>query len=281
MLRYERALSEDIVKKMSESGCRYATIGNESGSPEVLTLMRKGVEPEVRNTLLSRLAAAGIGVNLQNFIGFPCEAKEQALETVRFLLSKKNVVMSVVLGGFVVTHGSPVALEPESFGVSSLELRILGSLYPEYNYQVSSGLQPEVVSELADQHYSFLGLGFPLSSFFMDTPSGAHNLFYLSRYGLDWMRKNLRNYTSISVKGLTKEDRLSWAKGVRWIKHADGKVSIFNTKSGALLRFDDTAGLCQQIDCCQGLSKTDTAEKQKKREKDLASLEREGFLLRL
>lgn len=278
VLRFDQGVSEEVVEKMALSGCRLADIGNESGSPEVLALMRKGIDPQTRNILLRRLAAAGIGIHLTNFIGFPGETEKQAYETVRFLLAQQEAVSSVALGKFAVTHGSPVARKPEVFGLTSLERRNPDSLYPEYRYQVSSGLQAEEVSALSDRLDGFLCLGFPGSVFFIDTPSGAHNLFYLAHHGLDWMRKNLRNDSFDTGVGVEEEGCVYWAEGVRWISYGTGNASIFHAPSGRLRRLEGAGELCALIDHGYRYVKSDSDQEQKKRFNDLASLVREGFL---
>lgn len=237
-LRFENAFTHGLIAQMADSGFCYASFGNESGSRQVLESMRKGTDPKHNAHLLGLMAEAGIGIDLQNFIGFPGESHDQAIETVRFLLAGKGAISTCALGTFRVTHGSPVALQPESFGVQHLELIDPESLMPAYRYKVNRGIKPEDLPAFGKQFAGFLGMNFPANSFFLDGSVGSHNLLYHARFGADWIRTHLGRFLFPPV-GWQGDGDLKLEEGVRWVHHGEGQIGFFNPTNGIFLQLEE------------------------------------------
>jgi len=76
-----------LLKRMKERGCDTIIFGAESGDPETLVKIRKGITlAQSRDTIL---AAQGAGINLKvNFmLGFPWETYQSVYNTLRFAAS--------------------------------------------------------------------------------------------------------------------------------------------------------------------------------------------------
>jgi anaerobic magnesium-protoporphyrin IX monomethyl ester cyclase len=118
-LRFEKALmDEDTWKDIFESGCRYLHFGFESGNERVLKLMGKATSLKTIQTILRMSSASGIWNHCMGFFGFPGETRKEAEDSIRFLHENKEYVHSVGFMTFVLCKYSPVAREPERFGVS-------------------------------------------------------------------------------------------------------------------------------------------------------------------
>ncbi|MFQ5672148.1 MAG: B12-binding domain-containing radical SAM protein [Nitrospinales bacterium] len=118
-MRFEETLLDDEVwRDAAESGCKYLHFGYESGSERVLKLMDKATNLQAIETNLKMSARFGIWNHCMGFFGFPGETREEAEESKRFLNENRDYVHSVGFMTFVLGKYSPVAMEPERFGVS-------------------------------------------------------------------------------------------------------------------------------------------------------------------
>jgi len=238
-LRYEKSFDDDTVAALVRSGLRQVSFGNESGSAQMLETMRKGTDPQRGVETIRRMAAHGVGIDLQNFIGFPGETHEQAQETVRFLVALKTMVTTCAFGAYYVAHGSPVALEPTAFGVSDLRLIDPERLIPSYHYTVDRGPDPAELPDLYKRFAGFIHLNFLTGTFFLELGIGAHTLLYHERYGSAWVCSRLP--LLLRRRGQWQSgDR--WGDGVRRVLHPDGSLSAFDSHSGVLLRVEQGQG---------------------------------------
>jgi radical SAM superfamily enzyme YgiQ (UPF0313 family) len=75
----------DVIKQLSEIGCRWFNVGFESGSQRVLDYMRKGTTVEQNEKAVEILRANNIRIFANIMFGIPMETKKEALETVEFV----------------------------------------------------------------------------------------------------------------------------------------------------------------------------------------------------
>ena len=117
-MRFEESLlEEEIWKDAAESGCKYLHFGYESGNTRVLNLMDKATNLDAIRTNLRMSSQAGIWNHLMGFFGFPGETEEEAEDTKRFVYENREHVHSLGFMTFVLGKYSPVAFEPEKYGV--------------------------------------------------------------------------------------------------------------------------------------------------------------------
>ncbi|MDR4509486.1 MAG: radical SAM protein [Candidatus Brocadiaceae bacterium] len=118
-LRFEELLmEEDIWRDAARSGCKYLHFGYESGNERVLKLMGKDINLETVKANLRMSAKHGIWNHCMGFFGFPGETREEAEDSKRFLQENREYVHSVGFTTFALGKFSPVAMDPERFGVS-------------------------------------------------------------------------------------------------------------------------------------------------------------------
>ena len=93
-MRFEETLlDEQVWKDAHASGCRYLHFGFESGNQRVHKL-------------------------IMGFFGFPGETREEAEDSKQFVLKNREHVHSLGFMTYVLGKYSPVAFEPEKYGVS-------------------------------------------------------------------------------------------------------------------------------------------------------------------
>ena len=118
-MRFEESLLEEQVwKDVAESGCKYLHFGYESGNQRVLKLMDKSTKLDAIETNLRMSSEAGIWNHLMGFFGFPGETNEEADDSKAFVEKNSAHIHSLGFMTFVLGKYSPVAFEPEKYGVS-------------------------------------------------------------------------------------------------------------------------------------------------------------------
>jgi anaerobic magnesium-protoporphyrin IX monomethyl ester cyclase len=112
------ALEPDAMEELAKGGACNLVIGLESGNEQVLAQMRKGASLAHGRRLLAACKRAGIGVNLQCFLGFPTETGAQALDTLAFIRECLSEKVTVSCGSYYLIKGSEVWRFPSRFGAS-------------------------------------------------------------------------------------------------------------------------------------------------------------------
>jgi len=73
-----------LLERMKQAGCERLLFGAESGSPEILKKIRKGITPEQTRQAVEMTRKAGIGVLASFVLGLPGETPETLKQTVDF-----------------------------------------------------------------------------------------------------------------------------------------------------------------------------------------------------
>jgi len=178
-MRFERSLlDEGVWQDAKDSGCRYLHFGYESGVERVLKLMDKAVTTEVITKHLQLSADVGIWNHCMGFFGFPGETKEEAWESVQFLEANKEHVHSLGFGTFDLSKHTPVAKNPEHWGVTAYK-NPEWDLALDYYYTVKNGMSVEeaerVFQEFERNHYA----GWDLRLFIRE-----YVYLYIARFGM-------------------------------------------------------------------------------------------------
>lgn len=100
-LRFDPAFTPELCKKIAQSGLRSALFGLESANLRILKLMKKGVTPQIALKILNNMTYAGIKPVVSCMIGFPSETQMEAMETISFLKSHKDIISQA----FLVRYG--------------------------------------------------------------------------------------------------------------------------------------------------------------------------------
>jgi hypothetical protein len=179
--RYEGGLTLPVLQSMFDGGCRQLTFGNESGSQRILNVMQKGTAVEENERIIKDAHRARIAVHLQNFVGFPSETREEAMQTIDQLVRLRRPITSFALGPFHLTEDSLCERNPDRFGIVNVRFKKPGDLDALRLYDVDRGISQRESRDLAMRLRSKLMGSFPHNDFFLDGPAGAHIMFYLER----------------------------------------------------------------------------------------------------
>jgi radical SAM superfamily enzyme YgiQ (UPF0313 family) len=150
-MRYEKSLlDEPVWEDAKQSGLKYLHVGYESGNERVLKLMDKATTTEVITRSLQLSAKAGIWNHAMGFFGFPGETREEALDSIQFLAKNKDIVHSVGFGTFDLSRHTPVAKNPEKWGVTAY-INPEWDLALDYYYTVRDGLSIEEAERVFEE----------------------------------------------------------------------------------------------------------------------------------
>lgn len=185
-IRLEAYWSKERCDLLKRSGCVAISVGFESGNQRVLDLIDKGTTPERVVETIHNFAAAGIGVQMMGFTGFPTETNTEALASVEFLRQHRNEWTFGGLGTFVLTPGSIIARDPARFGITDARPFIGEDIARHWFYRdpVAQALQAEMPNwerQLREAKSSVNRAPFPRP--FLGGVDTPHTLMYHDRFG--------------------------------------------------------------------------------------------------
>ena len=77
-------MSFEVLSLMKKAGCRNLHVGYESGDPDILKVIKKGVTVEQMTQFTLDARKAGLRIHGDFAIGFPEETPERAMRTIRW-----------------------------------------------------------------------------------------------------------------------------------------------------------------------------------------------------
>ena len=118
-IRFDNTFTPALAKKMARAGCIAVTGGLECANDRLLKLMNKGITCASAEKVLRGFRAAKIFVHAYLMYDFPTETKEEQKGAERYVksLAKKGLIQSCFWHRFALTVHSPIAREPEKFGI--------------------------------------------------------------------------------------------------------------------------------------------------------------------
>ncbi len=119
-MRPESALTPETCRRLYDGGAIAFSLGVESGSKRILSLINKGVSLEDMRSAIRNLANAGIAAECMTFTGFPGETGREALATMQFLDSLRENISLFICGEFDLVPGSRIARHPGEYGISDI-----------------------------------------------------------------------------------------------------------------------------------------------------------------
>jgi len=149
-LRWDAVLPSDRVNRLANAGARNLIFGLESGSVEVLRKMRKGGSLRHAKNVIKACKEAGVGVNLQCFLGFPGETRTQAAATISFLHEATGPKTTLSCGIFELQKGSAVWRQPQAYGIRLIPKAKDSDLPVKFEYRpcVGKTWQGRMISRL-------------------------------------------------------------------------------------------------------------------------------------
>ena len=130
-----------LLQKMKEAGFFYIDYGIESGNPDILKKIKKGITREQAEKAIRLTKDAGIRAGANFIIGHPGETMQTAMETVDFAV-KLNADVNAI-GLMVPYPGTEVARMAQK-GEGGYKL--LSFDWSDYNKQIGNALELETLS---------------------------------------------------------------------------------------------------------------------------------------
>jgi radical SAM superfamily enzyme YgiQ (UPF0313 family) len=149
-MRFEKAITQDLLEGMARGGCRMILFGLETASDRMIELMDKGTKRATMSRILKESTGAGIWNHTFFFFGFPTETLDDAQDTVNFVFEHGDVIHSGSPGEFVLERYSPVHLHPAKYGVRRIIQKPEQDLAIYFEYVLESGLDEQTAKAITE-----------------------------------------------------------------------------------------------------------------------------------
>ena len=151
-IRFDKGLTKDILSKAREAGCLKMVFGLESSNKRVLSLMDKGIETEITKSIIDNCDETGIAIHMYVIVGFPSETREEALETLDFVISNEKFMKSKGASClsclFELEKHAPILRDPGKYGLTKIGHPKQDDLSLGYFYETDRGMTPDESSEV-------------------------------------------------------------------------------------------------------------------------------------
>jgi len=151
-VRFDKGLTKDILSKAREAGCLKMVFGLESSNKRILSLMDKGIETEITKNIIADCDETGIAIHMYVIVGFPSETREEALETLDFVISNEKFLKakgaSCLACLFELEKHAPILRDPGKYGLTKIGHPKQDDLSLGYFYETDRGMTPEESGEV-------------------------------------------------------------------------------------------------------------------------------------
>ncbi|MCZ6513632.1 MAG: radical SAM protein [Nitrospinae bacterium] len=152
-LKFEKSLLRDNrMETIYQSGCRKLIFGLESYNQRVLDSMKKGCPKEVIDTTVEECIRIGIAMHFYILIGFPTETRDEVMDSVNFVMDNQAILdspgFSCIASQFDLEKGTPLAKDPDQWGVYDLSNPTHHDLSLGFSYKIKEGLNAEQATEV-------------------------------------------------------------------------------------------------------------------------------------
>ncbi len=127
--RVSPKLTRERCELFRKAGCSHLSMGIESFSDRILTMMKKGIDCELIDRVFNDIRGV-ITVHAYMMVGFPTETEEEALHSHRILKEyvDKNIISSYSYSTFTLIYGSEIWNNRKEYGVTDVRLPPLTDL---------------------------------------------------------------------------------------------------------------------------------------------------------
>lgn len=184
LLKFEKVMGEQLFQKMKQAGFIFLMYGLESANDRVLALIDKGTDQKTEQEVLEKSHQAGIWNHSFMFFGFPTETRDEAQDTINFLMKNLHSVHSFGPGVFLLNRDSSCYQYPEKFSITKIIQDPESNIAMNLDFEASTGMSREEAIEMNNQCISMAEENFPSLQVWGTLPR-EHFLLYLDRYGKD------------------------------------------------------------------------------------------------
>ena len=152
-LKFEKSLLRDNrMETLYKSGCRKLIFGLESYNQRVLDAMKKGCPTEVIDKTVEECIRIGISMHFYLLVGFPTETRDEVMDSVNFVMDNQAILdspgFSCIASQFDLEKGTPLAKDPDQWGVYDLVNPPHHDLSLGFSYKIKEGLNAEQATEV-------------------------------------------------------------------------------------------------------------------------------------
>lgn len=118
-VRFDASFTPELARLMARAGCIAVTGGLECANDRLLKLMNKGITLASAKKAMRAFHSAGIMVHAYLMYAFPTETEDEAMGALEFVrdLFRRDLIQSAFWHRFALTVHSPIAADPERFGI--------------------------------------------------------------------------------------------------------------------------------------------------------------------
>ncbi len=122
-IRFEAHFDRELAELMAEAGCIAVTGGIECANDRLLKLMKKGITLKTAESACRALSEAGILVHAYLMYGFPTQTRAETISALDFVRKcfAQGWIQSAYWHRFALTAHSPIAQEPQNFGIELID----------------------------------------------------------------------------------------------------------------------------------------------------------------
>jgi hypothetical protein len=151
-VRFDKGLTKDVLSKARKAGCLKMVFGLESSNKRILSLMDKGIETEITKNIIDNCDETGIAIHMYVIVGFPSETREEALETLDFVISNEKFLKSkgasCLACLFELEKHAPILRNPGKYGLTKIGHPKQDDMSLGYFYETDRGMTPEESGEV-------------------------------------------------------------------------------------------------------------------------------------
>ncbi len=145
-------VSPEMLHKMKRSGCFGVGIGVESGDPEILKSIRKGITLEQVKRAITFIRDTGMESHTFFILGFPHETIRTMLRTISFAASLNSTY--IALGIIVPYPGTEIA---RMAAVGEGGYKIIAQDWKDYNKQIGNAIELKNLSRRMIEFFQLFG----------------------------------------------------------------------------------------------------------------------------
>jgi hypothetical protein len=240
--RLEKTMTPEFLERVRRGGCRQLMFGFESTSQRVLDLMAKKNRVEIDQRVLAACVEAGIAINLQTFIGLPGETREEAEQTIQYLVENERDIASFGFGVFSLYKDTPIYNEPEKHGATAISIPIQHNLLAACDFVPLSGMSRDEANALHDRALERLTPIYETRSLLLGGAAGAHSLLQFSGREYQELYRSWRSYDEGQVDTSFVERQLDVASDTVCSPMPDGTTHwLFRPETGETWELDALA----------------------------------------
>lgn len=194
MIKFESDNVEtpDLFKDMRRAGFIMLFFGLESANDRILSIIEKGADQATEKMVLENSSKAGIWNHLYLFFGFPTETREEAEDTIRFVVqhseSGSGSIHSAGQSIFTLEKDSAVYHHPEKFKIDKIIHHPDRDMAVIFDFDIQVGMSRDEVRDVYETFDSVIDDRFPSSKIWKYL-SREHFLLYLDRFGKETIQK--------------------------------------------------------------------------------------------